>query len=114
MSDKGALRYQTAFNIRERAGRRKQKPVRRPESRSERIRGLLLTGETSTISARTHGARTAIAILTAFSPHTCNLLHDNVLYRYGERTRTVNPLLWLQRPRAAGPAGRRLIPQLEF
>ena len=31
-SDMGALRGQTAFNIRERAGRRKQKPVRRPES----------------------------------------------------------------------------------
>ena len=29
---------QTASNIRERGGRRKQKPVRRPESRSKRIR----------------------------------------------------------------------------
>ena len=31
---------QTAINIRERAGGRKQKPVRRPESRSKRLRYL--------------------------------------------------------------------------
>ena len=31
---------QTKVNIREWASRRKQKPVRRPESRSERLRGL--------------------------------------------------------------------------
>ncbi len=36
----GALRVQTAFNIREWAGRRKQKPVRGPESRSKRVRCL--------------------------------------------------------------------------
>ena len=39
-SDKEALRDQVALNIRERAGRRKQKPVTRPESRSKRIRCL--------------------------------------------------------------------------
>ena len=36
----GTLRDQTADNIRERAARRKQKPVRRPESRSKRLRSL--------------------------------------------------------------------------
>ena len=36
----GALRRQTAVNIREWAGRRKQKPVRRPELRSKRLRCL--------------------------------------------------------------------------
>ena len=35
-----AWKDQTAFNIRERAGRRKQKPVTRPESRSKRLRYL--------------------------------------------------------------------------
>jgi len=34
------LRDQTAFNIRERAGRRKQKPVRRTESLSKRLRSF--------------------------------------------------------------------------
>ena len=34
----GALQDQTAVNIRERAGGRKQKPVTRPESRSKRLR----------------------------------------------------------------------------
>ena len=38
--DMGALRDQTAFNIREGAGRRKQKPLRRSESRSKRIRSF--------------------------------------------------------------------------
>ena len=36
----GTLRDQTTLNIRERAGRRKQCPFRRPYSRSERIRPL--------------------------------------------------------------------------
>jgi hypothetical protein len=38
--DMGALRNQTAVNIRERTGRRKQMPVRHLESRSKRIRCL--------------------------------------------------------------------------
>ena len=36
----GTLRVPTAFNIREWDGRRKQKPVRGPESRSKRFRDL--------------------------------------------------------------------------
>ena len=36
----GGLRDQTVVNIRERGGRRKQTPVTRPESRSERIRSF--------------------------------------------------------------------------
>ena len=43
-SDMGALRDQTAFNIRERAGRRKQKAVRCPDWRSKRIRCLFGIG----------------------------------------------------------------------
>ena len=39
-SDRGALQVQTAFNIREWGGRRKQKAVRGPESRSKRMRCL--------------------------------------------------------------------------
>ena len=42
----GALRVQTAFNIRERAGRRKQKPVRRAESSPKQLRVLFgIAGE---------------------------------------------------------------------